>query len=169
MRRTYERGTKTRLSLEEVNVGGKKRRKRHVCCAVLRYVLCAKFSQILEVLQDSHRLFGSRNSPTTGILHTIRHVYRSVWPAREDKPRFGAALESSAHDYETRLFAEIGEKKARGVQRAGLFLLPITPRAPPFSLRERLRRREITWHLQSYQTKGESYVAGVDSFLSVWW
>ena len=83
MRRTYERGTKTRLSLEEVNVGGKKRRKRHVCCAVLRYVLCAKFSQILEVLQDSHRLFGSRNSPTTGILHTIRHVYRSVWPTEK--------------------------------------------------------------------------------------
>ena len=43
----------------------------------------AKFSQIPEALQDSHRLFGSRNSPTTGILHTIRHVYRSVWPAEK--------------------------------------------------------------------------------------
>ena len=31
----------------------------------------------------------SRNSPTTGILHSIRHVYRSVWPAGEAKPRFG--------------------------------------------------------------------------------
>ena len=73
-------------------VGKTLRRKWHVCCAVLRYISYAKFSQILEVLRDFHRLFGSRNSPTTGILHTIRHVYRSVWPTREAKPRFGAAL-----------------------------------------------------------------------------
>ena len=112
MRRMYKRGTKARLSfsggpyapvnmadsMEEVNVGGKKRRKWHVCCAVLRYISYAKFSQILEVLRDFHRLFGSRNSPTTGILHTIRHVYRSEWPARAAKPRFGAAVERSAHD-----------------------------------------------------------------------
>ena len=90
--------------MEEVNVGGQKRRKWHVCCAVLRYISYAKFLQILEVLRDFHRLFGSRNSPTTGILHTVRHVYRSVWPAREAKPRFGTTLERSAHDYETRLF-----------------------------------------------------------------
>ena len=95
MRRMYERGTKARLtfsggphapvniadSMEEVNVGGKNGMR--VCCAVLRYISYAKFSQILEVLWDFHRLFGSRNSPTTGILHTVRHVYRSVWPARE--------------------------------------------------------------------------------------
>ena len=37
-------------------------------------------------------------------FHTVRHVYRSVWPAREAKPRFGAALARSAHDCETRLF-----------------------------------------------------------------
>ena len=54
-----------------------------------RYILYAKFSQILEVLRDFHHLFGSRNSPTTGILHTIRHVYRSVWRPKEAKPRFG--------------------------------------------------------------------------------
>ena len=36
-------------------------------------------------------------------LHTIRHVYRSVWPAREVKPRLGAALVRSAHDCETRV------------------------------------------------------------------
>ena len=70
---------------------------------VLRYISFANFAQILEVLRDFHRLFGSRNSPTTGILHTVRHVYRSMWPAREAKPRFGAALECSAHDCETRL------------------------------------------------------------------
>ena len=55
-------------------------KKWHFCCAVLRYILYAKFSQILEVLRDSHRLFGSRNSRRTGILHTVRHVYRSVCP-----------------------------------------------------------------------------------------
>ena len=91
MRRTYERGTKARLcfsgrphapvnmadSMEEVNVGEK---KSQICCAALRYISYAKFSQNLEVLWDFHRLFGSRNSPTTGILHTIRHVYRACGP-----------------------------------------------------------------------------------------
>ena len=120
MRRTYVRCTKARLSfsggphppvnmagsVEEVNKDGEKRRKWHSrngCSAVLRYISYTAFSQILEVLRDFHRLFGSRNSPTTCILHTIRHVYRSVWPAREAKPRFGAALERSAHDCETGL------------------------------------------------------------------
>ena len=66
-------------SMEEENVGEKKTRKKlHFCCTVLRYVLCTKFSQILEVHRDFHRLFGSKNSRPTGILHTIRHVYRSV-------------------------------------------------------------------------------------------
>ena len=72
-------------------------------CTALYFV--SKVSQILWVLRDFHRLFGPRNSPTTGILH-VRHVYRSVWPAREAKPRFGAALECSAHDCETRSFSK---------------------------------------------------------------
>ena len=29
-------------------------------------------------------------------FHTLRHVYRSAWPAREAKPRFDAALVRSA-------------------------------------------------------------------------
>ena len=117
MRRAYERGTKARLSfsggphapvnmtdsMEEVNVGGKKRRKWQVCCAVLRYISYAKFSQILEVLREFHRLFRSRKSPTLDILHAIRHVYSSVWPAREAKPHFGAALDRSVYVCETRL------------------------------------------------------------------
>ena len=37
-------------------------RKWHGCCVVLRYILYAKFSQILEVLQDFRHLFWSRNS-----------------------------------------------------------------------------------------------------------
>ena len=65
MHRTYERRTKARLSFSGVphtpvnmadsmeEVGGKK---------------------------DFRPLFGSRNSPITGILHTVCHVYRSMWP-----------------------------------------------------------------------------------------
>ena len=59
-------------------VSEKKCRKCHVCCAVLHYISYAKFSQILRVLWDSHRLFGSRNSPTTGTLHSISAMFTSV-------------------------------------------------------------------------------------------
>ena len=38
-------------------------------------------------------------------FHTLRHVYRSVWPVREAKPRFGVALVRSAHDYGARLLS----------------------------------------------------------------
>ena len=72
--------------MEEMNESGEKQRKWHstnICSAVLCYISNTTFSQILEVLPDFHRLFGSRNSQTTGILHTLRHVYRSVWPTRE--------------------------------------------------------------------------------------
>ena len=78
--------------MEEVNVGGNKtRRKWHVYCVIFR----TPSFQILEVLRDFHRLFGSRNSRTTGFLHTL-------WPDREAEPRFGAALGHSAYDCETR-------------------------------------------------------------------
>ena len=57
MCRTFKRYAKARLSfsgephapvnmadsMEEVNVGGKKDGKWHVCCAVLRYISYAKF------------------------------------------------------------------------------------------------------------------------------
>ena len=85
--RPYERDTKSRDltsllgmvdSMEEVIVSEKKCRKWHVCCAVLHYISYAKFSQILRVLWDSHRLFGSRNSPTTGTLHTISTMFTSM-------------------------------------------------------------------------------------------
>ena len=63
MLRTYERRTKARLSfsdephapvnmadsMEEVNVGGKKRRKWHVFCAILCCSSYSKFSQILPI------------------------------------------------------------------------------------------------------------------------
>ena len=54
-----------------------------------------------QVLPDFHCLFGSRKGPTTDILHTIHHVYRSTRAAREAKARFGEALECSVHDCET--------------------------------------------------------------------
>ena len=82
MRRTFELGTKVRLSFS-----GEPHAPN---TADGMEVLNTGFSEIL--VDSFHHLFGSRNSPTTVILHTIRHVYRSVWPAREAKPRFGAAL-----------------------------------------------------------------------------
>ena len=78
------------------------------------------FRKLLEVLQDFHCLFGSRNSPTTGIVHTVRPVYWSMWPAREAKPRFGAALEPSVHDCETCLLARRGG--GWGVQQEAIIL-----------------------------------------------
>ena len=69
-------------------------------CAIFRV---PSFRKSLRVLWDFHRLFGSRNSPTTDTY--IRHVYRSVEPPREAKPWSGATLVHvhSAHDCGTRL------------------------------------------------------------------
>ena len=69
-------------SLEKENEGGEKRRKchsRNVCSNV--YFIRHVFAN--PVLRDFYRLFGSRISPTTGILYTIHHAYGSVWPAKE--------------------------------------------------------------------------------------
>ena len=165
MRRAYERGTKARLnffggphapvnmadSVEELNEVGEKCRKwhsRNFCSAALRYISYATLSQIPEVLRDLC-LFGSRNSRTTGILHTVRHVYRRVWPTREAKPRFGTALERSAHDRETRLlfiyrqdfeactqalqdmgYSTPALTAARGVSAGGLVLGAVCNRSP---------------------------------------
>ena len=51
--------------MEEVNVGAKKKRRKWRCTALY---FVRHFSTILEVLWDFHRLFGSRNSPTTGVV-----------------------------------------------------------------------------------------------------
>ena len=50
-------------------------------------------------------------------FHTLRHVYMSVWPAREAKPRFGAVLERSAHDCETEEWNDL-EDQVRKVLRS---------------------------------------------------
>ena len=65
---------------------------------------CTALYFVRQVLRDFYCLFRSRNSPTTGILHSFRRAYRSLCPTREAKPRFGSALERSAHDCETRLW-----------------------------------------------------------------
>ena len=42
-------------------------------------------------------------STGTHFFHILRHVYGSVWPTREAKPRCGATLVRSAHECETGL------------------------------------------------------------------
>ena len=67
-------------------------REWHVFWAVtVLYLVRQVFANQLKFFWDFHRLFGSRNSRTTVILHTFRHIYRSMWPER------------SAHDCESRL------------------------------------------------------------------
>ena len=73
----------------------------HVCYAVLRYISYAKFLLIREVLRDFHRLFKSRNSPTTSILHTVRHVYRSVCPPEK------LSLALVLHSYILRMIVDL--------------------------------------------------------------
>ena len=114
MRRTFECGTKARLSFSgrphaPVNMTDS---MANVGSWTVLWIQRGDGSP--EVLQG----FGIRNiaqysaantpfpaffSPFIHFFHTIRHVYRSAWPAREAKPCVGAALECSVHDCETRL------------------------------------------------------------------
>ena len=57
------------------------------------------FKDLRELGVRNIELYSIANEPILAFLsiythffHTIRHVYRSEWPAREAKPRFGAAL-----------------------------------------------------------------------------
>ena len=122
MRRTHERGTKARFTglsggpHSPVNMADNMEEVRKVdrwrkCRKKTRLLLCTALYFVRQVFANSWRFFGtldrlfeSRNSLTAGILHAIHHIYGSVWPVREAKPRFGAALERSAHDCETRLY-----------------------------------------------------------------
>ena len=61
---------------------------------------------IAQYLQRSQRSISCVFFPGIHFFHTIRYVYRSVWPTREAKPRFGAALVCSAHDCETCLLED---------------------------------------------------------------
>ena len=78
--------------MEKVNVCGKT--PQEMACLLRCPALYFVRSQILEVLWNFHRPLDPETVELLAFdLHTVRHVYRSVWPARETKPRFGAALE----------------------------------------------------------------------------
>ena len=101
MSRTFVRGTKVRFSfsgaphapvnmadsIEEVNVGGKK--AGDGIFATLYWTI---FRITMPSFRKSQKFFGtfiaSLDPETVQLpvcnLHTIRHVYRSVWPARKD-------------------------------------------------------------------------------------
>ena len=90
--------------MEEVNVGGIKRRKWHICWAVITvlYIVCQAFVNPLSssglpspLDQETIQL------PAFSILSDM--FTGSVWPTREAKPHFAATLVCSAHDCETRL------------------------------------------------------------------
>ena len=76
-------------SIEEVNEGGEKRGILErtfaaMYCAIFR---TPSFRKSLKFLWTSIAFLDpERNS------RNYRHVYRRVWPAREVKPHFGAAL-----------------------------------------------------------------------------
>ena len=119
MRRTFERGTKARLSFSggphsPVNVADSMEN------AGSSTVPGSKEAKVPKNFRDLRKR-GVRNiaqcsgakvprmpfpaffSNFIQFFYTIRHVYRSVWPAKEVKPRFGATLVRSAHDCETGL------------------------------------------------------------------
>ena len=85
-----------------------------------------------SAVQRSKRAISCVFSTEIHFFHAIRHVYRSVWPAREAKPRFDAALVRSAHDCETRflvlfnlvprafqLLTAHAQRKQRALKRTG--------------------------------------------------
>ena len=107
MRRTYERGTKARLSLS----GGP-----HAPVNMADSMQNAGSSTIsgskeaMEVSKNSNdlRKLGARNIGQYNAANVPRMPFSSPtftsWPAREAKPRFDAALDRRcAHDRETRL------------------------------------------------------------------
>ena len=116
MCRTFERGAKATLSFSgrphtsmnmadsmEVNVGTKNTGNGTFSvlhCTIFHMLSFHKYLKFFGTSIAS----GSRNSPTASILHTIHHVYRSVWPTLEAKPPSGAVLEQ---DCETCLYSQV--------------------------------------------------------------
>ena len=112
MRRTYERGTKARLSfsggphapvnmvesMEEVNVGGKKL-FAVLYCAIF---LTPSFRKSLKFFRTSITSLDPEPVELQA-FSILSAMFIGAWTTREDKPRFGVALESSAHVCETRL------------------------------------------------------------------
>ena len=117
MRRTYERGTKARLSFSggphaPVNMADSMENAGSWTVSGSKEAMEVpkNFKDLRKLGVRNIAQYSAANVPFLAFLstdihffHTVRHVYRSVWPTREAKPRFGATLVRSAHDYETRL------------------------------------------------------------------
>ena len=80
---------------------------------MVRLIRCTALHFVRQVFENPRSSSGlssfawNQKQSTYRQLHTIRHVNRSVWLAREAKPRSGAGLERSTHDYETPLLSSI--------------------------------------------------------------
>ena len=106
MRRTFERGTRLKLSFSggphaPVNMADSMENAGSWTVSGSKEV-----TEVLKNFKDLRKL-GIRNMvhffTHIHFFHTTHHVYRSVWLAREAKHCFGAALVRSEDDYETRL------------------------------------------------------------------
>ena len=111
MRRTYERGTRARLNFsggphapvsmaESINAGSCTDSGSKEAMEVPKNFKDLRKLGVRNIAQYSAFPAGFL-STSIHFFHTTRHVYRSVWPAREAKPRFGAVLVHSAHDCES--------------------------------------------------------------------
>ena len=91
-------------NMEEVNVGGIKRRKWHICWAVNCVIYrVPSFCKSLKFFWTSIASLDQETVQLTAFSILTAMFTGSVWPAREAKPRFAATLVCSAHDCETRL------------------------------------------------------------------
>ena len=116
MCRTYEHGTKARLSFSggphaPVNMADSMENAGSWTVSGSKEAMevLKNFKDLRKLGLRNIALYSEENVPFPAFFptdihffHTIRHVYRSMWPAREGKPHFGAALERSAHDCGTR-------------------------------------------------------------------
>ena len=108
MRRTFEHGTKARLSFSDephapVNLTNTVENAGSWTVSGSKEAMeVPKNFKDLRKLGVNIAQYSAANGPFpffflhlpfyTHFFHTVRHVHRSVWPAREAKPRFGAAL-----------------------------------------------------------------------------
>ena len=70
-----------------------------------------------------HRFFGSRKDRTTGILHAM--FIGACGPPEKLRPHFGAVLERSAHDRESRLLCDPRSTTHRNSHRSFSWFLTV--------------------------------------------
>ena len=116
MRRTIERGAKARLSFSggphaPVNMADSMENAGSWTVSGSKEAMEVpkNFKDLRKLGVRNIAQYSAANLPFPVVFstyirfHTIRHDYRSVWPAREAKPRFGSALVRSARGCETGL------------------------------------------------------------------